>query len=63
MMEPWEEAADLEAREAKRLARLPKCDICGEAIDQYDAVRFHEFWICDYCLDDLRVLIEEEDNE
>ena len=61
MKEPWELLADEEAREAKRLARLPKCDICGEPIDQYDAVCFKGFWICDYCLDDIRQMIKEEE--
>ena len=61
--EPWLEMAWAEAREAKRLKRFPCCAICGEHIDQEDAVCFHGEWICDDCLDDLRVVLEEMEEE
>jgi formylmethanofuran dehydrogenase subunit E len=60
MREPWELLADAEAAEARRLARLPKCDICGEHINQDRAVHFREFWICDDCLESIREELEEE---
>lgn len=39
------------------LDKLPKCCQCGEPIQQDRAVCFNDEYICDSCLDDLRVEI------
>lgn len=59
MREPWEELAHIEAMENKRRARLPKCALCGEPMDQEYGVRYSGQWLCDICLDDMREPIEE----
>lgn len=41
---------DIEAR----LDKLPRCEICGEPIQQWDAVRIGRLWYCDDCLRDAR---------
>lgn len=51
------DAWDLE--QSRKLKKLPKCHFCHEPIQQEDAVFIFGKWICDDCLDDERVLIEE----
>lgn len=43
------------SQQEKQLEQLPKCNQCGEPIQQDDAVYFNDKYICDRCLDDLRV--------
>lgn len=38
-----------------QLDKLPVCCQCGEPIQQDDAVYINDEYICDRCLDDLRV--------
>lgn len=40
------------------LARLPKCELCGEPIQQEMAVYLDGVYYCDECLHDHRVCID-----
>ena len=60
MKDSYDLFVENEARLEKILARLPKCCLCGEPIQQEDAVRLGNDWYCDDCLDDSRESIEEE---
>lgn len=40
--------------QARRLAQLPTCERCGDAIQQEKAVCIEGFWYCDECLDKYR---------
>ena len=46
--------------QARRLAKLPTCERCGDAIQQERAVCIEGFWYCDECLDNYRreVIVE-----
>lgn len=37
--------------QARRLAKLPTCQHCGDAIQQERAVCIEGFWYCDECLE------------
>ena len=56
--ELWE-AHDRE--QALKLAQLPTCECCGDAIQQESAVCIEGFWYCDDCLEHYRreVLLNE----
>lgn len=52
---------DFERHDAKQTAKqneLPKCEYCGEPIQQDDAVRINNGFICDDCLNSMREIIE-----
>ena len=40
--------------QARRLAQLPTCERCGDAIQQERAVCIEGFWYCDKCLEYYR---------
>lgn len=40
--------------QARRLAQLPTCERCGDAIQQERAVCIEGFWYCDECLEYYR---------
>ena len=40
--------------QARRLAQLPTCEICGDAIQQERAFEKDGFWICDECIEKYR---------
>lgn len=44
-----------DAEREAQLDKLPRCSQCHEPIQQDDAVRINDEYICDSCLDDLRV--------
>lgn len=44
-----------EAEQEKELNRLPRCCQCDHPIQQEDAVYINGEYICDECLEDLRV--------
>ena len=46
--------------QARRLARLPLCQICGEPIQQEFAVRINYAWFCDRCLDEAREAVADD---
>lgn len=51
---PWTDnpVADFERHDreqARRLAKLPTCQICGDAIQKERAFCKDGFWICDEC--------------
>lgn len=51
---------DFEAHDSdqqKWLEKLPKCCECGEPVQQDRAVNFNGEYVCDSCLEDLRVEI------
>ena len=49
-----------DSEQQEQLENLPKCCECGEHIQQEDAVRFDDKYICDACLEDLRVELMQE---
>lgn len=49
-----------EAEQERKLARLPKCDKCGEPIQQERAVYYNDQWICEYCEEDFWREIRED---
>ena len=56
---PWTDdpVADFEQhdrKQARRLAQLPTCERCGDAIQQERAVCIEGFWYCDECLEYYR---------
>ncbi len=56
---PWTDdpVADFERHDreqARRLAHLPTCERCGDAIQQERAVCIEGFWYCDDCLEHYR---------
>ena len=53
----WE-AHDRE--QARWLAKLPTCQICGDAIQQERAVCINGFWYCDECIENNRKEIDVE---
>jgi formylmethanofuran dehydrogenase subunit E len=54
----WE-AHDIEME--RRRMRRPECSLCGEHIQQEDAVCIHGEYICDECLENNRIYIEEDE--
>jgi formylmethanofuran dehydrogenase subunit E len=44
----------LDREQARRLAKLPTCQSCGDAIQQERAVCIEGFWFCDDCLEFYR---------
>lgn len=52
----WE-AHDIEKE--MRLARRPVCDTCGHPIQDETAILMDGKWMCESCLDNLRVLVED----
>ena len=44
-----------DAEQEAALEKLPRCCQCDEPIQQDDAVYINDEYICDRCLDDLRV--------
>ena len=51
-----------DAEQEAALQELPVCCQCGEHIQQEDAVCINDEYICDSCLDDLRVELIWKDN-
>lgn len=58
-----------EAYQNRRLGKLPKCEICGEPIQQTKAVCYNDQWCCEDCeeeffcyyiRDDFLITVEEE---
>lgn len=49
------------AAQEDKVLRLPECAICGEHIQQEDAVYINDEFICDECLEESRVSIFFED--
>ena len=43
-----------DAKQQKKLDRLPKCCSCKEPIQQEKAVHMDGHWYCDECLDNMR---------
>ena len=43
----------------RRLARRPVCDRCGQRIQDEAAILKDGKWMCEGCLDNLRVLVED----
>ena len=56
----WE-AHDIEME--RRLARRPVCDRCGKHIQDETAVEIFGKMICESCIDDLRVSLEDYDED
>lgn len=46
--------------QARKLAKLPTCERCGNAIQQEWAVCIEGFWYCDDCIEFYRKEIEIE---
>ena len=46
--------------QARRLAKLPTCERCGDAIQQERAVCIKGFWYCDGCIEYYRKEIDVE---
>ena len=40
--------------------KLPICELCGEHIQQWDAVRIRGEWYCDECLREARRVFEDD---
>lgn len=60
---PWTDnpVADFERHDreqARRLAQLPTCERCCDAIQQERAVCINGFWYCDECIELYRKEIE-----
>ena len=53
--DPFADFIRHDAYQDRRLRMLPTCAQCGEHIQQEDAVFVKGGYICDRCLDDLRV--------
>lgn len=49
-----------DSEQERRLARRPKCSVCGEYIQDESAVHIGNYWICDDCIENNREYIEEE---
>lgn len=47
-------------KQAHRIAHLPVCDFCGEAIQQEKALKIMGLWICDECINNNMEWIEED---
>ena len=48
-----------EYEQARKLAALPVCDLCGNPIQQDMAFRWGGSWICDTCIKDNTFYVEE----
>lgn len=52
--------ARYDAEQARKMAKLPTCEICGDAIQQERAFEKNGFWICDECYENnQRTVIDE----
>lgn len=60
MKDSYDLFVENEARLEKMLARLPKCCLCKDHIQQEDVVKIGHAYYCDGCLNDSRVSIEED---
>lgn len=58
MMDNYEMWERHDAEQEMQLQMLPKCRLCGEPIQQDDAVHLFGVFICDECLDDARRWID-----
>lgn len=54
MRDAYDLHVENEARLERKLARLPKCILCREPIQQEDVVRIGYAYYCDDCLKDSR---------
>lgn len=54
MRDAYDCFVDEEKRRAKMLERLPRCCLCGDPIQQEDAVRIDDKYYCDNCLKSSR---------
>ena len=46
--------------QARRMAKLPTCERCGDAIQQERAVCINGFWYCDECIEHYRREVDVE---
>jgi formylmethanofuran dehydrogenase subunit E len=58
--DPVADFARYDAEQARKLAKLPTCQRCGDAIQQERAVCIEGFWYCDECLESYRKEIDFE---
>lgn len=58
--DPVADFARYDAEQSRRLAQLPTCQRCGDAIQQETAVCIEGFWYCDECLDYYRREVVDE---
>ena len=49
-----------DAEQTEWLKKLPKCERCGEPIQQEDAVHIDDKYYCDECLAEMREWIGDE---
>lgn len=57
---PTDDFENYTAEQERKLDRLPRCSQCEEPIQQEDAVLINHEFICDRCLEDLRVDLLQE---
>lgn len=59
MRDPLDDFAEHDREKEEWLRKRPVCCICGEHIQQEDAVCISDRWICDQCLKEARKWVEE----
>ena len=58
--DPIQDFLNHDARQQAYLDKLPKCENCGQPIQQDTAVEIDGCLYCDECIDDMRVSIDYE---
>lgn len=56
--DPLKDFESWDREQAKQLAKLPLCNICGEPIQQEKAFKLDGEFICDDCIDNLKEYID-----
>lgn len=51
----------LDIQYAKWLARRPKCSVCGEHIQDEEAIHIEDHWICMECIRTNKEWIDDDD--
>lgn len=59
--DPLDDFNRLDLAQSRWLARRPMCSVCGERIQDEQAIYIEEHWICEQCIKDHREWIDDED--
>ena len=59
--DPLDDFNRLDMEQSRWLARRPKCSVCGEHIQDEEAIHIEDHWICLQCIKDHKEWIEDED--
>ena len=60
-MEIYDQWSQYDSERERELRKMPVCEYCREHICQERAVKTNEGFICDQCLDDMRMDLDDHE--